>query len=106
MPVCPCVLCPCVRPLAAACKSTTRLLHWLHWLQVYDWPFDATHGKGAANIDVLDIHGVPHSEQCDPGIFPSFFLDHGRPAGQAAFLDIFRKHIAGGDSSADGVCEF
>ena len=67
----------------------------------YDWPFDLTHGKGAQNVDVLDIHGKPHAEQCDPGIYPSFFLDHGRPAGQAAFLDIFRKYIQGGDT-ADG----
>ena len=37
---------------------------------VYDWPFDATHGLGAAHIDVLDIHGQPHAEQCDPGVYP------------------------------------
>jgi hypothetical protein len=74
----------------------------LYMNSVYDWPFDKTHGKGATNIDVLDIHGVPHAEQCDPGIYPSFFLDHGREAGQAAFLDIFRTYIKGGDT-ADGV---
>ena len=65
----------------------------LYMNTVYDWPFDATHGLGAQNVDVLDIHGNPHMEQCDPGIYPSFFLDHGRPAGQQAFLNIFRKHI-------------
>ena len=74
----------------------------LYMNSVYDWPFDKTHGKGATNIDVLDIHGVPHAEQCDPGIYPSFFLDHGREAGQAAFLDMFRTYIKGGDT-ADGV---
>jgi len=68
----------------------------LYMNSVYDWPFDATHALGAQNIDVLDIHGKPHVEQCDPGIFPSFFLDHGRPAGQAAFLSIFKKHIISG----------
>jgi hypothetical protein len=74
----------------------------LYMNSVYDWPFDAAHGKGAHNIDVLDIHGNPHAEQCDPGIYPSFFLDHGRPAGQAAFLDTFKKYVQGGDT-ADGV---
>ena len=59
-------------------------------------------GRGAQNIDVLNIHGTPHAEQSDPGIYPSFFLDHGRTAGQAAFLDIFRKYIQGGDT-ADGM---
>jgi hypothetical protein len=77
---------------ATARKAGRSLPHaMLYMNSVYDWPFDATHGKGAENIDVLDIHGMPHVEQCDPGIYPSFFLDHGRPAGQAAFLDIFRK---------------
>ena len=74
----------------------------LYMNSVYDWPFDATHGLGAENIDVLDINGNPHMERCDPGIYPSFFLDHGRPAGQAAFQNIFKKYIAGGDT-ADGV---
>ena len=46
----------------------------LYMNSVYDWPFDATHGQGALNIDVLDIYGNPHAEQCDPGIYPSFFL--------------------------------
>ena len=69
---------------------------------VYDWPFDAAHSRGATEIDVLDIHGVPHSEQCDPGIYPSFFLDHGRPAGQKAFLDTFRNYITGGDTADVG----
>ena len=40
----------------------------LYMNAVYDWPFDKTHGKGAEEIDVLDIHGVPHAEQCDPGL--------------------------------------
>jgi hypothetical protein len=68
---------------------------------VYDWPFDAAHALGAENIDVLDINGQPHVELCDPGIYPSFFIDHGRPAGQAAFQHIFRKYIV--DGAADGV---
>lgn len=73
----------------------------LYMNSVYDWPFDATHGLGAENIDVLDIHGKPHVEQCDPGIYPSFFIDHGRPAGQQAFLNIFKKYIL--NDSADGA---
>jgi hypothetical protein len=73
----------------------------LYMNTVYDWPFDATHGLGAENIDVLDIHGKPHTEMCDPGIYPSFFLDHGRPQGQAAFQNIFQKYIV--DGAADGV---
>ena len=73
----------------------------LYMNAVYDWPYDAAHGGGAENVDVLDIHGVPHAEQCDPGIYPSFFLDYGRPAGRAAFLDAVEKYIVNG--SADGV---
>ena len=74
----------------------------LYMNAVYDWPFDKAHGRGAVNIDILDVNGVPHAEQCDPGIYPSFFLDHGREAGQDAFLDTFRTYIKGGDT-ADGV---
>lgn len=43
---------------------------------IYDWPFDLAHAGGDA-VDVLDIHGMPHMESCDPGIFPSFFYDYG-----------------------------
>ena len=69
----------------------------LYMNSVYDWPFDAAHAKHA---DVLDINGHPHAEQCDPGIYPSFFLDHGRQAGQEAFQAIFQKYIV--DGAADG----
>lgn len=67
---------------------------------VYDWPFDAAHA-GGNSVDVLDIHGNPHTEQCDPGIFPSFFLDYGRLAGRQAFLNAVEKYIVNG--TADGV---
>ena len=40
-------------------------------------------------------------ESCDPGIFPSYFIDFGRPTGQQAWLDIIRTHVVNG--SADGV---
>ena len=40
-------------------------------------------------------------ESCDPGIFPSYFWDFSRAAGQRAWLDIISTHIANGP--ADGV---
>jgi hypothetical protein len=72
----------------------------LYMNAVYDWPFDAAHA-GGNSIDVLDINGKPHIEQCDPGIYPSYFLDFGRQAGRDAFVNIFQKYIV--DGSADGV---
>ena len=48
---------------------------------IYDWPFDLAHAGGDA-VDVLDIHGKPHVESCDPGIFPSYFYDYSKPAGR------------------------
>ena len=47
------------------------------------------------------MHGKPHEENCDPGIFPSYFFDFGKAAGARAWLDIIRKHIVNGE--ADGV---
>lgn len=67
---------------------------------VYDFPFSATHAQGDA-IDLLDVHGKPHMENCDPGIYPSFFFDFGRAAAQKAWLAILRRTVAEG--SADGV---
>merc|ERR1712039_249139 len=52
-------------------------------------------------IDVLDVHGVPHAEVCDPGIYPSYLLDYGRPAGQKVFLDAIKRYVV--DGAADGV---
>ena len=43
-------------------------------LDTDDWPFMSTHALGNA-VDVLDVHGKPHEESCDPGIFPSFFIE-------------------------------
>ena len=33
----------------------------------YSWPFDATNAN-PLETTVLDVHGAPHVEQCDPGI--------------------------------------
>ena len=66
----------------------------------YDWPFDKQHAAGAEAIDVVDVNGVPHAERCDPGIFPSYFFDHGRAAGRAAFLSVFRDTVVGGHAEA------
>lgn len=87
----------------AAAKSAGRASpHCMMYMNgVYDWPFDAAHGLGAQEIDVLDINGVPHAETCDPGIYPSFLLDYGRPAGRNAFLGAIRKYVVNG--GADGV---
>jgi hypothetical protein len=63
---------------------------------VYDWPFDKQHARGSHHIDVLDVDGVPHAEQCDPGLFPSYFIDHGREAGRLAFLQTFHDVIVHG----------
>ena len=67
---------------------------------IYDWPFDLAHA-GGDSVDVLDIHGKPHMESCDPGIFPSFFYDYGKPGGRKAYLDIIERAVVNG--SADGV---
>ena len=83
---------------AAAGLAAPHMMIYMN--AVYDWPYDAAHAGGNA-VDVLDIHGVPHAEQCDPGIYPSFFLDYGREAGRAAFLNAVDKYIVKG--SADGV---
>eukprot|EP00040_Diaphanoeca_grandis_P009453 m.48910 g.48910 ORF g.48910 m.48910 type:complete len:414 (-) comp20888_c0_seq1:86-1327(-) len=68
---------------------------------VYDWPFDAAHGGGATSVDVCDIHGVPHAEESDPGIYPSFLLDYGREAGRQAFLNAVQRYVV--DGVSDGV---
>lgn len=70
---------------------------------VYNWPFDAELASGVENVAVLDIHGVPHAEKCDPGIYPSYFFDFGREAGREAFLSTFRKYIANTSTATDGV---
>jgi hypothetical protein len=45
---------------------------------VYLWPFDAASHLSQAAM-VTDVHGNPHMESCDPGIYPSFFYDFGKP---------------------------
>ena len=55
-----------IRAAAAAGRAAP---HMLHMHSVYDWPFDAAHGGDA--VDVLDIHGVAHAQQCDPLLYPS-----------------------------------
>jgi hypothetical protein len=72
----------------------------LYMNAVYLWPFDAASALGAAAM-VTDVNGKPHEESCDPGIFPSYFFDFGKPAGSKAWLDIIRTHIV--DGAADGV---
>ena len=86
----------------AAANSGRGLPHCMLYVNhVYDWPFDLAHGGGAREVDVVDIHGVPHAEVCDPGIYPSFFTDFGRDAGREAFLSSIRTHVVEGP--ADGV---
>jgi|EP00037_Helgoeca_nana_P021625 hypothetical protein len=67
---------------------------------VYSWPFDLAQA-GGNSVNVLDIHGNPHVEESDPGIFPSYLLDYGRPAGPAAFLAAINRYVVHG--VADGV---
>lgn len=89
------------RVKAAAAKEGRRSPHCMLYMNtVYLWPFDAADSQGDA-IRVLDIHGQPHMETCDPGIFPSYFFDYGKPAGQRAWLDIVSKNVVNGN--ADGV---
>lgn len=86
---------------AIAKKAGRRSPHCVLYMNaVYDFPFDQIH-KGGDAMDVLDIHGQPHMESCDPGIFPSFFTDFGRKAGQNAWLSIVQRAVVEG--SADGV---
>ena len=72
----------------------------LYMNSVYLWPFDAASALGSSAM-VTDTNGRPHEENCDPGIFPSYFFDFGKPAGSQSWLDIIRKHIV--DGAADGV---
>ena len=72
----------------------------LYMNSVYLWPFDAASQFGADAM-VCDTTGKPHEENCDPGIYPSYFFDFGKPKGASSWLDIIRKHIV--DGVADGV---
>jgi len=72
----------------------------LYMNDVYLWPYDAASKLGAKAM-VTDINGKPHMETCDPGVYPSYFWDFGKPAGAAAWLDIVRTHITEGEG--DGV---
>lgn len=73
----------------------------LYMNAVYDWPFDAAHAGGAEEVDVVDVHGKPHVEVCDPGIYPSYLLDYGREAGRKAFTNAVERYVA--NDAADGV---
>lgn len=73
----------------------------LYMNSVYLWPFDAASALGTSAM-VTDVHGKPHEENCDPGIFPSYFFDFGKPAGAKSWLDIIRKHIVQSNVT-DGV---
>merc|ERR1719445_675384 len=80
-------------------KAGRKPPHCMLYLNaVYDFPFSRSH---SIKIDLTDIHGKPHMENCDPGIFPSFFFDFGRSVGQQAWLDIIERAVVNG--SADGV---
>ena len=89
---------------SAAQQGRARPPHCVLYMNsVYLWPFDAAAALGNA-VQLLDVHGAPHMESCDPGIFPSFFWDFGRSAAQEAWLRIIRDHILGGaESYADGL---
>jgi hypothetical protein len=90
-----------VRVAASAARQGLRGPHAVLYMNsVYLWPFDEASALGADAM-VTDVHGAPHAESCDPGIFPSYFFDYGKPAGAKAWLDIVRRAVVGG--AADGV---
>jgi hypothetical protein len=89
------------RMKASAARQGRRPGHAVLYMNsVYLWPFDAASAQGT-EVQLLDVDGNPHMESCDPGIFPSYFWDFSRAAGQRAWLDIISTHIVNGP--ADGV---
>ena len=88
---------------SSAKSQSRRAPHCVLYMNsVYLWPFDAANTLGSA-VQLLDVHGAPHMESCDPGIFPSYFWDFGRKRAQQAWLDIIRTNILGKSGSADGL---
>ena len=76
--------------------------HCLMYLNsVYLWPFDKSSGQGDT-VKVLDVHGKPHAENCDPGVFPSFFWGWDKPAGKAAWMATVNRTILV-ENGADGA---
>jgi hypothetical protein len=86
---------------SAAHSAGHRPPHCMMYMNaVYLWPFDASNAKGT-EVQLLDIHGQPHMETSDPGIFPSYFWDFSRPTGEAAWLAVVERALAGG--AVDGI---
>ena len=86
---------------AAAHSAGRRPPHCQMYMNaVYLWPFDASNAKGH-EVQLLDIHGQPHMETADPGLFPSYFWDFSRPSGEAAWLAVVERALAGG--AVDGI---
>lgn len=86
---------------AAAKADGRRPPHTMMYLNsVYLWPFDATAALGSP-VMVVAEDGQPHAENCDPGIYPSYFWGWNRPAGQAAWLATVNRTILAG--AADGA---
>eukprot|EP00662_Eupelagonemidae_sp_cell21_P046748 gene46748-9814_t len=60
--------------------------------------------RGMEEILLYGTDGTVHAETNDGGIYPSYFLDFGKPAGRDAFLSVFTDYIANG--AADGRNHF
>lgn len=85
-----------------AASANRRPPHCMLYLNTdYLWPFDllaagaatttttnAGTNNAGTNVDIriLDIHGNPHVETCDPGLFPSYLYDYSKPAAVAAWV--------------------
>ena len=55
------------RMKASAAQQKRRAGHAILYMNsVYLWPFDAASSQGKA-VQLLDVHGEPHMESCDPG---------------------------------------
>lgn len=86
---------------AIAHGASRRPPHCMMYLNsVYLWPFDKASSLGD-EVKLLDVHGRPHAENCDPGIFPSFFWSWDRPAGRAAWQATVNRTVL--DGAADGA---
>jgi hypothetical protein len=86
---------------ALAKADGRRPPHCIMYLNsIYLWPFDQSEALGD-DVKVLDVHGAPHAENCDPGIYPSYFWGWDRAPGRDAWLATINRTILNG--SADGA---
>lgn len=89
---------------AAAIAAHRPVPHFMLYANsVYNWPFDKMTGRagGVAAVSLHGADGTVHAETNDGGIYPSYFIDHSRPSGRAAFQSVFEDYIVNG--LADGV---